>query len=188
VPLTNDLAIVVTEIDANLSHADSLTHGLSRQQFNWRPEPGRWSIAQCIGHLNLINGADLPQLQTAIDAGFARGIKGEGPFQYGLLSTKFVASMEPPVKRKYRSPKQYLPLSDADLEETLAEYRRISAGVRTLAKKSDGLHLAKVKTKLSGIPLLRMALGARFNLLITHDRRHLWQAEQVRYHADFPKS
>ena len=187
VPLTNDLAILVTEIDANLSHADSLTHGLTDQQFNWRPESGRWSIAECFGHLNLINGADLPQLKTAIDAALAKGVTGEGPFHYGLLSRKFVASMEPPVKRKVKAPKQYLPPSEASLEETISEYRRISAALRALVKKSDGLHLAKVKTRLSGIPVLRMPLGARFNLLTTHDRRHLWQAEQVRNHSDFPK-
>src|SRR5207302_11312514 len=122
------------------------------------------------GHLNLINGADVPQLQSAIDAALAKGVKGEGPFQYGLLSRKFVASMEPPVKRKLNAPKQYLPPSDATLEETMAEYRRISANLRALIKNSDGLHLGKVKTKLSGIPILRMALGARFNLLTTHDR------------------
>jgi hypothetical protein len=184
--LTNDLAILVTEIDANLSHADSLTHGLTHQQFNWRSEPGRWSIAECLGHLNLINRADVPQLQTAIDNALAKGIKGEGPFQYGWLSRKFIASIEPPVKRKFKAPKQYRPPSDANLDETLAEYRRTSSDVRALVKKSDGLHLAKVKTKLSGIPILRMSLGARFNLLTAHDRRHLWQAEQVRNHPEFP--
>ena len=31
----------------NLSHADTIAHGLSNAQFNWRPQPGRWSAA-CI--------------------------------------------------------------------------------------------------------------------------------------------
>lgn len=185
-PLTNDLAVLVTEIDANLSHVDSLTHGLSREQFNWRPEPGRWSMAECLGHLNLIDGADLPQLKSAIDAAIAKSTRGEGPFTYGLLARKFVAWTEPPVKRKFKAPKQYVPPPDAELAPTIAEYRRIAAGLRELVKRSDGLHLAKVRTKLSGVPLLRMPLGARFNLLTAHDRRHLWQAEQVRNHPRFP--
>jgi hypothetical protein len=183
-----DFAILITEIEANLSHVDSLTHGLSNQQFNWRPEPARWSIAQCIAHLNIINGADLPQLQSAIDAALAKGVTGQGPFEYGYLERKFVASMEAPAKRKFKAPKKFAPPPEAALEPTIAEYRRVSSELRQLVRKSNGLHLAKVKTKLSGVPLLRMSLGARFNLLTTHDRRHLWQAEQVRTHADFPPS
>jgi hypothetical protein len=35
-------------------------------------------------------------------------------------------------------------------------------------------------------PFVKMPLGARFALITAHDRRHLWQAEQVRNHASFP--
>ena len=42
--------MLIVEIEANVSHMESLTHGLSEGQFNWRPEPGRWSIAECITH------------------------------------------------------------------------------------------------------------------------------------------
>ena len=37
---------------ANIEKAKSLTAGLSAAQMNWRPEPGKWSIAQNLAHLN----------------------------------------------------------------------------------------------------------------------------------------
>ena len=40
-PLDPDIAMLVVEIDANLSHAESITHGLTPKQFAWRPGPGR---------------------------------------------------------------------------------------------------------------------------------------------------
>ena len=40
--------------------------------------------------------------------------------------------------------------------------------------------LVRVKTPLIQPKWAKMPLGARFALLTTHDRRHLWQAEQVR--------
>ena len=48
-----------------------------------------------------------------------------------------------------------------------------------------------VRTTLPALPaflrgIVQMPLGARFALIGAHDRRHLWQAEQVREHADFP--
>jgi hypothetical protein len=186
--LANDLAVVVTEIEANVSHADSITHGLSHAQFNWRTEPGRWSIGECINHLNIINGADLAQLEAVVDAALARGTTGEGPYQYGFFARKFVAWMEPsPTSKKFKAPKQYIPPPEADLAKTIQEYKRVSSELRRIAQKANGLDLLRVKTQLSGIPILRMPLGARLNLLTTHDRRHLWQAEQVRQHPNFPK-
>ena len=189
--LGNDLAVLVTEIDANISHAQSLVAGLSHAQFNWRPEPGRWSIAQCLAHLNTVNGGDLGALRAAIEAGKERKQIGEGPFTYGFFSRKFVASMDAPAKRRFKAPKYYEPPPEADPGETLAEYRRVSDEIRKMLQLAAGLDLARVKTTLPALPALvraivKMPLGARFELLAAHDRRHLWQADQVRNHADFP--
>lgn len=178
--LGNDLAVLVTEIDANLSHAESLVAGLSRAQFNWRPEPGRWSMGQCLAHLNIINGGDLEALRTAIATGKARKQTGDGPFTYGFFSRKCVASMEPPATRKSKTPKYYEPPPEADPGEALAAYRRISGEIRKLAQSAAGLDLARVKTTLLALPtalraIIKMPLGARFELIAAHDRRHLWQ-------------
>ena len=178
-PVHSTIDEVIAHMKINLGSAETLTRGLSRQQFNWRPEPGRWSVAECIGHLNLINGADLKTLEAAVDAAREKGLTGEGPFQYGFVSRKFVNTMEPPITKKFKAPKQYVPPPDADIEGTIAEYRRISNELIRVAQKARGLDLRKVKTGLSGVPIVKMPLGARLSLLATHDTRHLWQADQV---------
>src|SRR5438309_1540474 len=105
--LGNDRVVLITEVFANVSHAESITFGLSNEQFNWRPEPERWSIAQALAHLNSVNQIDLAPLRTAIEVGRSRNLRGMGPFTYGLLSRKFIASMEPPVRHKSKAPKAY---------------------------------------------------------------------------------
>jgi len=189
-PLDPDIAMLIIEIDANLSHAESITHGLTREQFQWRPAPGKWSIGESFAHLNMINGLTIGAIETGIAKG--RSKKGEGPFQYGLLARKFIASQEPPVKKKYRAPKSLLPPADVEPDATLAEYRRVSAELKRLAREADGLHLAKVKIHLMALPaplrpFLKMPLGGQFLLTATHDRRHLWQAEAIRNDPQFPK-
>jgi DinB superfamily len=187
----SDIVSLIAEIDANVSHAESVARGLSHEQFNWRSEPGRWSIGQALAHLNIVDGQDLAPLRAGIDAGRSRNLTGTGPFTYGLVSRKVVASMEPPVTRKSKAPANYQPPPEADPEVTLAEYRRISAAIRELAKSASGLHLRRVKTSLPALPALlrtivKMPLGARFALITAHDRRHLWQADQIRNHPGFP--
>jgi len=96
------------------------------------------------------------------------------------------------VRRKFKAPKYYEPPAEAGLLETMAEYRRISAELCRLAHASAGLDLAHRVKHPTLPPLLRdlisMPLGARFALIAAHDRRHLWQAEQIRAHPDFPKT
>jgi hypothetical protein len=190
-PLDPDIAMLITEMDANLSHAESITHGLTREQFQWRPGPGRWSIGECIAHLNAANTVNLPAIATGIAQGRARNLKGEGPFRYGFLMRRFTASQEPPVTKKYKAPKAMIPPADVDPDETLAEHRRIATELKRLAREADGLHLARVKMKLPGLPALpraivRVPLGGWLVFITTHDRRHLWQAEQVRNDPGFP--
>jgi DinB family protein len=190
-PLGNDLAVLISEIEANISHAESLCAGLSREQFNWAPAPGRWSIGQNLAHLNIVNGSEPSPMAAAIAEGRKRNLMGTDPFTYGMLSRKFIASQQLPVKKKFKAPKYYQPPLTVDAAQALAEYRRISAQIRALAQSAAGLDLARVKTTLPALPallraIIRMPLGARFELLTTHDRRHLWHAEEVRNHADFP--
>jgi DinB family protein len=188
-PLDPDIAMLVTEIDANLSHAESITQGLNREQFQWRREAGRWSIGECFAHINVTNSFALGAIETGIAKG--RGKKGEGPFQYGFMVRKFIASQEPPVKKKFKAPKALLPPADIDPGATLAEYRRIASELKRLTRDANGLHLARVKIEMPALPavlraFVKMPLGGQFLLTTTHDRRHLWQAEQIRNDPAFP--
>ena len=190
-PIDPDLAILITEIDANLSHLESLTHGLTNEQFGWRPGEAQWSMGECIAHLNIANGRDLRLIEETISRAKARGVKGEGPFTYGLLSRKFVASQEAGNPKKFKAPKSFQPAAANDLDQTIAEYRRVASELQRLMREANGLHLAKVKMPLTALPaavrwIMKMPLGARFALIAAHDRRHLYQAEEVRNHANFP--
>jgi len=186
-PVHPDIDGIISHLKTNLASVGAIAEGLSTQQFNWRVEPGRWSIGQCITHLNMIDGADLARLEAVIDAARSQSITANGPFRYSWLSRKFVNSMEPPITRKFSAPKPYLPPPEVAIDATVNEFRRISNELLRLAEKARGLDLRKVKTGLSGVPLIKMSLGARLSLLATHDTRHLWQADQVRHDARFPK-
>ena len=104
---------LLDENAANIEKAKSLTAGLSSAQMNWRPQPGKWSIAQNLDHLN--RGArSLDTIASSIAAARAKGIIGNGPFRYGWLSSWFMKSMEPPPKRKYKTFKSNAPSPDVD--------------------------------------------------------------------------
>jgi hypothetical protein len=186
-----EMVTIIAELDANLAQAESLAGGLSDRQFNWTPAPGRWSIGQNLAHLLSVNEPDVHSLAAAIRSGRDEAMTGKGPFIYGLLFRKFAASQEPPVTRKFKAPKYFDPPAHLDPAPVVERYRRVSGELRRLAQEADGLHLACVKTDLSAFPpplraIVKMPLGARFELLTAHDRRHIVQAGEVRRHPQFP--
>src|ERR1700675_430158 len=103
---------------ANIEKAKFLTAGLSAAQMSWRPQPGKWSIAQNLAHLNF-GYPYLDTLASSIAAARAKGIIGNGPFRYGWLSSWIVKSMEPPPKRKFKAARIYTPSPDVDAAKAL---------------------------------------------------------------------
>src|SRR5579864_615826 len=128
---------------ANIEKAKSLTAGLSAAQMSWRPQPGKWSIAQNLAHLNF-GYPGLDTIASSIAAARAKGIIGNGPFRYGWLSSWFMKSQEPPPKRKFKTSKAYAPSPDVDAAKALADYFRRNSLLTELLQKADGLDLARV--------------------------------------------
>jgi hypothetical protein len=53
-------------------------------------------------------------------------------------------------------------------------------------RTADGLDLKRQRVISPVSRLLRLPLGAYFAFVIAHDRRHLWQARNVRAAPEFP--
>jgi DinB superfamily len=183
--LTEELRDLCEQIDNLKEDVLELTAPLTDEQFNWRPDGGRWSISECLAHLNVVDGLDLPLLEEAVAQGRAAGLSGSGPFHYGWLSRRFVRYQDGPVKIKMKAPREYRPSPGEPKEKVVAGFISIHDQMRELAVKSNGLDLARIKTR-TPFPVINFSLGQRFAILTAHDRRHLRQAWGVRRHRDFP--
>src|SRR6185503_1124101 len=85
---------------------------LSDDQLNWRPGPGRWSIAECLEHVAITTSLMLEQVRPAVERAKAAGTKGgAGPYAFGPIGGWFVRMMETPGKRPMPAPKNFIPAS-----------------------------------------------------------------------------
>ena len=166
--------------------ARHLTEGLTKQQLDWRPAPGRWSIAECLGHLNVTAEAYIRPMDAAIARAKGRGEYGKAPFRHGFLVNAFIRMLEPPPRRRFKSPSKFVPGVDTDgAVENFLEYQH---ALMVRSERAEGLHLGRIRITSPITRLLRMSLGQCFRLLATHQRRHLWQAQQIPREPGFPKS
>ena len=185
-----ELAGMVEQIDKIKEEGQAVAAGLTDAQLNWRAAPDRWSIAECLQHLNIAVSQTLPKFDAAIAAGRAAGKTAPGPFRYGWFSRWMVDSMEPPPKRRMGTFKIFsLPAGAMyRAHDLLPEFAAVRDRLAQRVRQADGLDLGRVKVTSPVNRLLRLPIGAYFAFVIAHDRRHLWQAREVRSTPGFGTS
>ena len=164
----------------------ALIDGLSDAQLNWRPSEGRWSIAECIAHLTLSGKLYFEPLDRAIQRGVDRAIFGGREFYPTRIGRWLIAEMEPPPRRRTKTFRKIIPQRVESGARLAGEFEAMHAGLIDRVRRSTSLDLSRVKLRSPLIPLLRLSLGTWFAFILAHERRHLWQARQVRQELRFP--
>jgi hypothetical protein len=180
--MTLQIDSMLEQIEAIKREGQAVAAQLSDDQLNWHPAKDSWSIAECLQHLNVGVTQTLPAFDRAIAEGRSKKQWAPGPFRYGWFSRMMVASMEPPPKFRMKSPRLIRVSVGGTYRgaDVLREFAAVREQLAERVRQADGLDLAHVRTISPVNRLLRMPLGAYFDFIIAHDRRHLWQARQVR--------
>ena len=178
--LPAELQALLDQIDACERDAESLLDGLDDDGVNWRPAPGRWSIAQCLHHLVVMNQFYLTGCAEYLRAARATS---KGAFA-GLHPTIFgrwlARSMEPPVRMRMKAPSQTTPGPSFPRDGLLTAYTMSHAVYRVIVKESAHVDINRVVFPNRFIGAVKMRLSTVLLIIPAHDRRHLHQAREVR--------
>ena len=160
-----------------LTHVTRVFDGIDETLASTRPIPGRWSMAECIAHLNVTGAPYLERLDMAMAEGpgrHARHMK-----MPGIVNGLFIRWLEPPYRMKVKTFTQFEPQGNTGLDETLRTFERQQHDFLQLIDRleQDGVPRRRITSPVQ--PLLRMHADSWLHFLAAHARRHLWQAEQV---------
>jgi hypothetical protein len=170
-----DTQSVSRDIADSRRRAQALIDSVYADQLMRRPDPGKWSIAECLAHLN-ITAATVQKLM-------ARGIEqdkqekkfGSGPFSLGPNGRLLVWIAEPPPKFRIRAPKNVRPPATIDDPlRVLSAFMKAQDEWERLMREQERLDLAAIKVGQG------MRLAAALPWMMAHQRRHLLQAENVK--------
>src|SRR5215467_6035951 len=84
---------------------DQLVRGLAADEITNRVDPAKWSIAECLEHLNKTAAVMQPLIEAAIQRGKEGKVVGAGPFKLGMMGGLLKWIAEPPPKFRMRAPK-----------------------------------------------------------------------------------
>jgi hypothetical protein len=118
-------------------------------------------------------------IERAVDEARRRGLVGGGPIAPTFFGGRFIRSMEPPVKMRTRAPKSVKPRAGGNRHEIMAAYRASHDRFRALVRSCESVDVNRATFPNPFFPLLKVRVGTGLRVIPAHDRRHLWQAEQV---------
>ncbi len=150
-----------------------------------RAEPGSWSVAECIAHLNLTSAAMVPPLRAACDE--ARVLGGGAPRRFKRTALGLViSSTGGPRWRiggfrlgRVSTAPAFVPGGDLPQEQVVREFTEWTASELDLLEEADGLPLDRVRMES---PFVKGAMYDAYSGMLTlgrHKHRHLEQAERV---------
>ena len=168
------------ELTESRQRAEAVVSALTSQQLTQRPDPARWSIAECLVHLNLTGAVVQRLMARAIESGRREKRLGSGPFKLGARGRLLIWIAEPPPKFRLSAPKAVvasLPIPHP--EQVLADFMKTQDEWERLWREAEGLDMARINVASWKSPF-RCRLSASFAWVMAHQRRHLLQAEDVK--------
>jgi hypothetical protein len=155
------------------------TKGLSEAQLKFKPAPDRWSVAQVLEHITVV--------ETAIDANVTQNIMKAPPGPADRDTAKIdaqVFGMIPDRSHKVKAPEQFVPMGRWPATDTLDQF--LKARTQTIAFFESTPDL---RAHVGGQGFLG-PLDAYEWLMYTaaHSERHTKQILEVKADPNFPKN
>lgn len=177
--LSNEVLIVdlISRTKDNLNEAENFKQ-LSVEVLNWKQHPEKWSVLECLAHLNRYGDFYLPEIEQRM----AHAPKSTGKliFKSGWLGNYFANSLLPKEKlNKMNTFASMNPLgSDLD-KAVVTEFIAQQKKTLELLHKARAINLTKTKTAISISKWIKLRLGDTFRVVIYHNQRHIVQAQEV---------
>jgi hypothetical protein len=181
------LAQVAAALRDNARDAESIFGHLDGRQLNWKPEPGRWSVAQCFQHLLT---ADHLMMRSAQDArrDLSRTFWQRLPVLPSVWGVLLVRSQSPGTRRKFIAPIKARPSASEipdDIVRRFVDHQTMAAAWTESIPERDAVAVIMASPFLKYVTYSVLD-GCR--LMAAHDRRHCKQAQRLLTAPGYPSA
>lgn len=192
--MQRQLADIVKGFKRAESRLEKLADNIPDAAWEERTEPDRWSVAECVAHLNLTSEAYTPRLRAAIAEAKNMNAPKQSKYSRDFTGALFGLVVGPiPMLGKIRlgrvkTKPDFVPTGSNPKQDTLAKFKKDQDALIELVREGDGCPLDKVKIKSPFGDKISYNCYSAFVILDRHEHRHLDQALLVWSSAkkDFP--
>lgn len=168
---------LLKELIENENLVKEVLSKIDEDEFNRKPSPERWSIGEQLEHLIVTANLYIPKIKIVLDT--KSGKNDITRYNLRFIPKKFIYMMDPPVKRRIKTFKPFLPANKINKEELQGSFLRIHQEIKTLLNRT--IDEGKVKLIISSPvnKLIKLQLGEVFSLISIHAKRHIWITDKM---------
>ena len=148
-------------------------------QLTLQPEAHRWSVVQCLVHLNLSSESFIAKIERACSEARHQQLLSAGPFKKDRRVAILRWHIMPPARIRVRTEKLE-PSIVGPADKALPRFLTLQSELQKSLKEAEGLDLNRIMLTSPVSRFIRYNLFSCFEIILAHQLRHLWQIEHVK--------
>jgi hypothetical protein len=160
---------------------------LSDNQLSWKQAPTKWSITECLQHLNLAERYYIRNIQKkSDDLGLVQTAPTDQDFSSDWVGKALLYAVEPKAKIKLPAPSMTRPRRDLEPRPVLEQFVEMQQLLRELIDRAIFYDWNTTKLPTLFGNWLKIRLGDALLMLVAHTERHMAQAMRLKADPAFP--
>ncbi len=164
------------EVESITLRAANLFAGRNPADLAIRLEATSWSAVECLDHLTQTADAFIPAIASAM-AGAPR-LTTNRALRTGALTRLFIRNLEPPYRLRFKVLTPLIPRR-SDYDSAWGAFEESQAQLAKTIRSAAGLAIDRVRVESPVYARFRYNIYGALCMLVAHERRHLWQMEQI---------
>ncbi|MFK7981792.1 MAG: DinB family protein [Saprospiraceae bacterium] len=150
---------------------------LTINQLNQKENIDKWSILECLEHLNRYHAYYNAAIKKGLAA--AKSTTTNKPYKNGWFGKMSIDMMSPDNAKKQKAIAKFNPVGSQLTKETMTKFLTYQQELLTLLEQAKGKNINQRKVPVEFFKLIKMKIGDALDFVITHERRHILQAQAV---------
>lgn len=159
---------------------------LSPEQFNWNPEPGKWSIGQLVEHMVKTAEPYFPVLDKVNQPGYNPGFLAKLSFPSRYLGRMIANGTDTETKKNMRTVKLFTPSASDISINVIDKFEATNNKLVDYIKTADNLDLENTLVVSPAASIVSFTLNELLNLMVNHADRHINQGVKIMDKEGFP--
>ncbi|MCO5250438.1 MAG: DinB family protein [Candidatus Kapabacteria bacterium] len=167
------------QIDEITNDFNSKFANLTKDEWNWKPDSSVWSIAQNIDHLIVINSSYFPLISAIRKGSYQLPFVAKFGFIVNFFGKTILKAVQPDRRRKMKTFTIWEPTKSEIEDDILARFETHQSELKKIIEESTDLINRGAVISSPANKLIVYKLNTAFDIIVTHERRHLEQAKEL---------
>ena len=168
----------INEIDAVTDACQQYFSPLSSDELNWKPNPSTWSIAQNIAHLIVVNETYFPILASLQNGQYKTAWIAKIGFLVSFFGKTVLNAVNPDRRKKMKTFPIWEP-KKSNIDDILKKFEQHQEELKHNIAASKIFIEKGVVISSPANAYIVYKLETAFEIIVTHEKRHLAQAKEV---------